>query len=168
MNKITTTLQIQDYRSLLFQLTYKKPLIIFITIIGLGSLITSILYFLGLFNSFSSPPYLQLFFGIFIVFFLPFSIYRQANKSLKGNKRLSESITYEFSQEHVSLTGESFSSTYTWDKIPKIIINKKWILIYQNKTTANIIMRNSFQEADLLEFIKIINSYNSIKKKIKK
>jgi hypothetical protein len=102
------------------------------------------------------------------VFFLPFSIYRQANKSLKGNKRLSESITYEFSQEHVSLTGESFSSTYTWDKIPKIIINKKWILIYQNKTTANIIMRNSFQEADLLEFIKIINSYNSIKKKIKK
>jgi len=166
--KISTSLNIKDYRSLLFQLTYKKPLIIILTIIGFLSLITSILYFFGLFSSFSNPPYFPLFFGIFIAFFLPLSVYRQANRSFNGNKRLSESITYEFSQDHVSLTGESFTSTYTWNKIPKIVINQKWVLIYQNKTTANIIMRKNFQESDLLQFINIINSYNSIKKKIKK
>jgi hypothetical protein len=165
--KISTSLNIKDYRSLLFQLTYKKPMIIILTLIGLLSVVTSVLYFFGLFGSFSSPPYFQLFLGICIVLFLPFSVYRQANRSFNGNRRLSESITYEFSQEQVSLTGESFSSTYTWDKIPKIEINKKWVLIYQNKTTANIIMRKNFREPELMQFIGIVNSYKSITKKIK-
>jgi hypothetical protein len=86
---------------------------------------------------------------------------------MDGNKRLSETISYEFSKELILVRGESFSSTFSWEKIPKIVINRYWILIFQSKTTANIIRRTCFNDTDLATFIEIVTSYPEIKKKIK-
>jgi hypothetical protein len=170
MEKISvkTQLTFKDYRSLLFSLTYKKPIVILAVIIGFLMLTTSLLYFFGAFNSFSSPPYFQLVLGIFIVFYLPLSIHFQAKRNLIANKRLSEVITYEFTDDQINIIGESFSSSYDWQKINKFQITKKWVLIFQSKVIANIIKRDCFNESEFNTLLQIINSKKDLKKRIKK
>jgi hypothetical protein len=159
MDKISvkTKLTLKDYRALLFSLTYRKPMVIFLSLIGILMFVTSILYFLGIFKSFSSPPYFQFVLGLFVIFILPLSIHFQAKRNLISNKRLSEVITYEFTDDQVGMIGESFTSSYNWEKINKLQVTKKWVLIFQSKAIANVIKRDCFNESDFDKLIQLIS-----------
>ena len=151
----------------MYQLTYKKPAIIFITFIGIAMLTLSIAHFLGLYDA-GGPPYYQLVFGLLVIGVLPFSVYRSANKNYNSNQRLTEVITYEFDHERVRIEGESFNSELTWPKTHKVLELKDWVLIYQNKLVANVIPKESFSSQQLTEFRQLVNSLTEVKSKLKK
>ena len=168
--KIETKLSFKEYLRLMFLLTYKKPFMVFLSGIGVIMFIGSLFYFLGIKVPVDKPPYFQLIFGFSIIALLPFSIYRSAKKNFSSSGRLQEKITYEFLEDAIRITGESFNSELTWEKIYKITELRNWILIYQNRLVANIIPKKSFgnslgefkEEVKKRAFIK--NNFSPFKK----
>ena len=162
---IETKLDFKRYLRLMYSLTYCKPIMIFLTIVGLTMFIGSILYFLGFNVPIDSPPYFQFIFGFFIIAILPFSIYRSGKKNFSSHGRLQEKIIYEFTDERIKITGETFNSELDWTKTYKITELKNWILIYQNRQIANILSKDSFGDK-ISEFRTLVKSKN-IKAKLK-
>ena len=150
-----------SYMKLMFTLIYRKPATIFLLVLGLVSIIISIIYFLGFNIQFDKPPFLELFFGLFILFGFPIIIFLSTKRNFKTNLRFQERITYEFTEDKIKMSGESFNSEMDWSKIYKIQELKNWVLIYQNRAAANIIPIESFNDKidDFREMVK--------KKKIK-
>lgn len=165
--QIKSEIELKKYINLVYTLTYKKPYILLITLIGIVLLILSILYFTGLYEA-SSPPYFHLIFGLFMTVVLPYSIYRSATKNFDSNQRLSEEITYEFDHELIHIKGESFQAELTWPKSYKVLELNSWILIYQNKLVANIIPKDSFSTEQLIEFRELVQGLPDVKSKFKK
>ena len=162
---IETKLDFKSYLKLMYSLTYRKPIMIFITIVGLIMFLSSIFYFLDFNVPVDSPPYFQIVFGFFIIAFLPFSIYWSGKKNFSSHSRLQERIIYEFTDEKIKITGETFSSELDWTKTYKITELKDWILIYQNRQIANILMKESFAEK-ISDFRILVKSKN-VKAKLK-
>ncbi|MEO1011811.1 MAG: YcxB family protein [Bacteroidota bacterium] len=163
-SKLTST----EYIRLMFRLTYKRPIFIFITVVGLIMLVSSALYFLGLFTAMDRPPYFQLGFGLFALFFLPFSVYRSAKRNFDSHKRLKEKIIYVFDEEKISISGDSFASEMDWPQTHKVLELNNWILIYQNKLVANVIPKKAFKNNDLKEFKELLQNMPRIKSKLKR
>jgi hypothetical protein len=139
---------------------------IFVLIIAIFSFIPSILYLLGAKVPFNNPPYLQLIFGIVIIFILPLMIVRGANKAYESHLRLQEKMIYEFTQSGIKITGESFNSEMDWTKIYKVKERKNWILIYQSQQVANIIKKESLGD-NLIEFRELVKK-QGIKSSLRK
>jgi len=164
--QIKSKIERKDYINLMYRLTYRRPVIILMTIIGIVMLIFSITHFLGLYHS-EKPPFFPLVFGTFVVAMLPFSVYRSAIKNYKSHQRLSELITYEFDDEQIRIKGNSFSSELTWAQTYKLLELNHWILIYQNRQVANVISKETFSSEQLIEFRKLIKGLTSLKSKLK-
>ena len=158
--RIESKLSLKEYIRLMYRLTYRKPMVIIISLIGFFMLILSALYFLGLYRSTDQPPYSQLAAGLFVSLVLPFSVYRAAKRQFNSNERLKELIVYEFNPEHIQITGESFRSELTWSKTHKIIEISDWIIIYQSKLVANVIPRRCFEPHQLDIFRNLVKSTN--------
>ena len=150
----------------MFALTYRKPTMIFLAIVGLIMFIGSILYFLGFNVPFDSPPYFQIIFGFCLIAILPYSIYSTSKKNFSTHSRLQEKIIYVFTDEKIKQIGESFNSEMDWSKIYKIIELKGWILIYQNRQTANLIPKEFFGD-NISEFRELVKK-KGIKAKMRK
>ena len=163
---IETKLDFKRYIRLMYTLTYRKPIMIFLTIVGFTMFIGSIFYFLGFNVPVDSPPYFQIVFGFFIIAILPFSIYRGGKKNFSTNGRLQEKIIYEITDEKIKQIGETFNSDMDWTKIYKILELNDWILIYQNRQIANLITKDSFGD-NLYDFRELVKS-KGIKAKLRK
>gem|GEM_PF-690254 len=146
----------------MFVLTYRKPIMVFVTFAGLTMLFSSIFYFIGFKIPMDNPPYYQLATGFGTVILVPFSIYRSAKKNFTTYGRLQEKIFYEFTQDQIKISGETFNSEFSWDKTYKILELNNWILIYQNRIAANIIPKESFGE-NLDEFKRYVKNKPRIK-----
>jgi hypothetical protein len=147
---ITTKLDFKKYSNLMFRLTYRKPMMIVLTILGFIMLITAILYFVGIPIPFSSTPFFPLFFGVYTLL-LPLFIYRTSRKNFSTHKRLHEQITYEFNDGKILITGESFKSEMDWVSLYQIGELPNWILLYQNRMIASVIPKDAFGDK-LLDF----------------
>lgn len=169
MNKhieVTTRLELKQYTRLLYYLTYRKKAIIFMTGLGLYLMIPSVLMFLGVYTGGKGEPYPQLIIGFLMAIVLPISIYFQAQKNYKGNKRLAENVKYIFNQDTVQIEGESFNSTLSWNKMHKVVEIKNWILIYENPQIAMFISKSSFTAEQLKEFKSLLRTIDGLKVKL--
>jgi hypothetical protein len=144
--EIETKLEFKMYLRLMYTLTYKKPIMFFLSFIGMVMFIGAILYFIGFNIPVDGPPYFQLMFGFFTVGIIPIIVFRTAKKNFCTHGRLQEKMKYEFTDEKIRVTGETFYSEFDWAKLYKITELKHWILLYQNKIIANLIPKESFGE----------------------
>ena len=78
-------------------------------------------------------------FGVGMLALVPFSVYRSAAKAYKSNQRLQESIVYEISTEGLRMAGESFHLHMRWQQSDKVVMQKRWLLIYQSAQIAHTI-----------------------------
>lgn len=76
-------------------------------------------------------------------------------------------MSYEFDIEGVKITGESFKSEFTWDKVYKVSESRRWIMIWQNKIVSNIISKKNFKGNDLENFKEIVSKQYNLKNKLK-
>ncbi len=141
---IETKLDFKKYLGLIYILTYRKPMVIILTISGWMALIGSIFYI----SKFKVPadilPYSYLAVGLFIVVIIPVLIYWKTKRNFYSHSMLQEKIVYEFSDQKIKILGESFSSEMDWTKIYMILELKNWILIYHSRVIANVIPKESF------------------------
>ena len=176
---IETQFNVKKYIQLMFIMAYKRPTMIFLTIVGLFDFIISTMYFLGFnitlgelplflgFNIvFAEKPYFPLMLSIGILLVLPSLIYYSCIKNYSTNGLLSEKINYEFTNDKIYVTGETFKNEKDWSKIYKIMEINSCILIYQSKHLFTIIP-NEFFGDQLNEFRNIVRNKN-IKGKLKK
>lgn len=162
---VETKIEKKDFIKLMYIMVYRKPIVIFLNLIGILMIIGSVSYILGFKDLFDEPPYFQSVFGLFITILLPLSVWKSAVKNFSSNGRLKEGIIYQFTDSSISIQGNSFKSEMDWKKTYKVIELKKWILIYQNKLVFNVIPKESFG-SNLQDFKDLVRK-NKIKFRFK-
>lgn len=159
--RIKTKLTFNEYLKLIFLLTYRKAVNILLSIIGLAMFIGAILYFIGVISiPTDGPPYITLLLGFLIVVVSPLSTYIASRRAFYSHTSLRETIFYEFEDDKIQVTGETFNSVLTWSSIYKVLELKHWMLIYQSKLIANIIPKQSFQGTQLADFRELVKNSN--------
>lgn len=161
---LTTKLSIGDYIKVNYHLFYRKLSNKLMTGIGFFMLFVIIISF----KTLAQFPWFLLIFGLYLIIGLPIQVYFAAKRNYKLNKRIGETINYEFDTENIQLVGESFNSTFTWDKIHTVTENKEWILIWQSQQIANVIPKQDFKNGDIQTFKNIVNSHSELKSKLRK
>jgi hypothetical protein len=148
---IKTKLTEKDYINasiaILFARSYTRNLLSIVGVIILINIISGIVR-TGLVMANLLPPIL-----IFAIF--PAVFYFSVKKGYSSNKRMNESIEYNFMQNDLIITGESFKTELSWNKVYKVAKSSKWLLIWQSRQIANAIPINSIAEEELTK-LKII------------
>jgi hypothetical protein len=161
--KISVKLTQREYIKLMFFVTYKKPVILIMNLIG----ILSITYFtVDLVNG--GNGLINIFFWLIMLIGLPLSVYLQAVKNYKSSPIIKEVIQYEILSEKIKITSNSFNSEFQWGKIYKVEESKDWFLIYHNNLTANILPKYTFANTDIEAFKTILKQVPELKLRLRK
>jgi hypothetical protein len=155
MVQLKTKISLEDYRRINFLLIYKRPLMVFVTLMGIMNIISFLLYCFGVkaFVSTLEYPLINLLIGAVLTFLVPISIYNNSKKIYNTNKYLQEESEWTIDKIRLSAKGPSYYSEFDWKKIYKIKKLNRWILIYQDKLIVNIIPLDSFSsESDFNSF----------------
>ena len=104
--------------------------------------------------------------GVFFVGFLPFVVKMSVKRNYNSNSALREKITYSFEEQQIQMTGESFNSTLSWEKVYRVTESKNWVLIWQSRQIANAIHKRAFSDEELLAFRHMVESKKGLKKKL--
>lgn len=94
-------------------------------------------------------------FAVVFVFMIVRGYFR-LKKAFLSNQRIQEEIVYTFTDEKVFAKGETFESDFLWSSVFRVKENKDWFLIYQSKTTMNMIPKKYFAENEVLELRNLI------------
>ncbi|MFD0764427.1 YcxB family protein [Mucilaginibacter lutimaris] len=164
---VKTHITLQQYIKLMYFLTYRKGGTIYISIIAVIMFVTGILSVAGI-SDMQTDPTFALVFGAFVIFVLPVSVYLSAKKNFNSNKRLSETIDYEFTSDKMIVRGETFHSELGLNETFKIEELKNWFLIYQSKQTANFVSKASLNTVEISELRSLFNSLSGVKVKLKR
>ncbi|MFN3755145.1 YcxB family protein [Flavobacterium sp.] len=163
---IKTKIDTKKYLKLMFYLTYKKPLIILMHLIGVVTFIYSLLYFSGIIIL-EEMPLIPLIFGFIMTFMIPISLYKNFKKNFLSNKRIQENIEYEFTNVKMKIIGESFNSELELNKVHKIVELKNWFLIYQSEQVANLIPTENLNENEVKVLREIFRNQSNVKLELK-
>src|SRR5579872_162915 len=118
--KIPTNISKRGYVRLMFTLTYRHPMYIVFIVFGAILMTFGILSFAGI-NMYSDSPALQVAMGSFFLLILPVRIYTTSVRQYKSNKRISETIEYEFYDNRMKTAGTSFSGEKELNQVYKIL-----------------------------------------------
>ena len=158
---ISTKLSFNDYLKLMFRMTYKNPILLFYS--GGGAIllvVVFVLYVTGNLNSNGMPIEIFLILGLVFTLWVPFRLYRSAQKHYQSNKRIQEKLTYTFDEEKMHVSGESFEGTSDWKNVHKVSELKEYMMIYQSRATANMIPKSAFSPEQLSQFKAILKNKN--------
>lgn len=106
----------------------------------------------------------SIWFAAVFVFIIIRSYFRLKN-AFYSNKKIQEEIVYTFTDEKVQTKGETFEGDFAWNTVYKIKETKEWLLIYQSKTTMNMVPKKYFSQSEIIELRKIIEK-NNVKAKL--
>lgn len=142
--KITTQLNYESYAALMVQLFYKKGLVIATVVIGVIFILLGILALLFLYDK-GPILYMLILVGVGLwLVILPYITVRiKSKRDFSSNQMLQQQMMYEFLEDKIMLTGETFSSEMEWSKLYKVVETKEWILLYQSKSMANLIPKET-------------------------
>lgn len=107
-----------------------------------------------------------LFWLLIMLIFITVRSYFRLKNAFYSNKKIQEEIIYVFDQEKVNTRGETFDGEFTWDFVHKVKENKDWFLIYQSKTTMNMIPKKYFTKSQIQELRNLIQK-NNVKAKLR-
>ena len=164
--EIESQINLKEYIKLMYSLTYRRPLMIIMTIVGLLIVIVSLKNAIVR-DHWVDFPYQTLFFGIILLIFIPASIYWNAKKNFNSTPRIKERMVYTFEPEEFHILGESFNSSMSWDKVFKVQETKGWLLIYHNKIVASLIPRSSFSAEEYRQVKDLISAHPEIQSNLK-
>lgn len=160
-----THFSLKDYQGLTLFLTYRRPAVIAISLMGIFLLFSSLLLFI-LSDEKINSIILQLTLGCTFVILYPLYIIYSARRNYKTHGKIQERIVYEFTNEKIRMVGESFKSEMNWMKVYKVHEVNDWIIIYQSKSMANFLPKSSLGE-NINAFRNLVVSKSHIKSKMK-
>lgn len=163
--KTESQFDLSGYVRMAFAMVYQNWAVKVMTLLGVPIGVLLLLIFFSNPSSLDSPPYLMLVFPVFILAF-PLLVYYGARKNFKTNARLKERMSYEFTNEGLRITGQSFESNLSWDGVHRLVEAKKWILVYESASLAIPIPKSAFTPDQLSEFKEFLKSQDGIKTKL--
>lgn len=107
----------------------------------------------------------SIWFAAVFVFIIIRSYFRLKN-AFYSNKKIQEEIVYTFTDEKVQTKGETFDGDFTWNTVYRVKETKDWFLIYQSKTTMNMVPKKYFSPSEIIELRNIIEK-NNVKAKLR-
>ncbi|WP_411811007.1 YcxB family protein [Chryseobacterium scophthalmum] len=107
----------------------------------------------------------SIWFAAVFVFIIIRSYFRLKN-AFYSNKKIQEEIIYTFTDEKVQTKGETFDGDFTWNTVHRVKEIKDWFLVYQSKTTMNMIPKKYFSPSEIIELRNIIEK-NNVKAKLR-
>ena len=165
--KLRVKLEFSETLKLRFNLAYRAPMIVFLTLIGFGMLWIVISHLKGddIGNN-GSFPVLQTGFSFFLLIAIPLSIIRSVHKDIKTNKFISQTIEYIFTDNYFTITGETFNMQNSWTDLNKIVELKNWFIFYTSKTQALFIPKDRFEDESTLENFRSLLKTLDVNKKL--
>lgn len=160
---IESKLSLEDYRKLSFQLLYKRWSIIFVTVWGFIMLFFPFLILTILPGARINIACLVV--GMIFILLYPILTYFSSKSNYAAQKRIGEAVTYTFDDETIRSKGESFESTFTWDKVYRISQTKQFLLLWESKVTAHIIPLRYCSAEQLNAIRAVASKYKNIKQK---
>lgn len=164
--RITTKLTFSDFRKVNFFLLYRKKATRVSLILGLILLLVVFIHYVIGAPFWTQFPTIPLAIAFALTVFPPYSVLRNAKKSYESNKMGNEVITYEIDKTTISISGESFNSSVSWDKLYQVEVTKSWLLIWQTREVVNVIPRQDISDDQLEMFREMITHNKSVKKSI--
>ena len=158
--KIITKVTLTEYRKLMYQLTYRKPSAIYVTILGVAFAIVTVLFFIGSPVAKDGNPIFSIAFALFTLGMIPYSVYRSSAKNFNSNHQIQERIEYNFTDDILITTGESFHSERDLKKAFKIIETNDFFLIYESAGIFNMIPKKSMSLNEINELRDILRKIN--------
>jgi len=154
----TSQIEYEEYRNLIFGLSFKRPFI----------LIMFSLILLNILNIFVNKSIslldqsliLQIIIGLSVVIFVPLIVYYQTRQVYKSNKLFHEKIIYSIDNHSVKITGETFNSELKWVHFNKIKETKNFFMLYHDKVVANLLDKKNMNTEDITKFRLFIRSLN--------
>ncbi|MBW3523220.1 YcxB family protein [Chryseobacterium sp. NKUCC03_KSP] len=107
----------------------------------------------------------SIWFAAVFIFIIIRSYFRLKN-AFYSNKKIQEEIIYTFTDEKVQTKGETFDGDFTWNTVHRVKETKDWFLVYQSKTTMNMIPKKYFSPSEIIELRNIIEK-NNVKAKLR-
>lgn len=161
--KVKTKIEFRDYLSWNIQMILRKPIMLVFPIA-----ITFILFNnIDLILSFDIFSLIYVLVVLLIIIWTPIKTRQKIKNDFESNKSLQEEITYQFSNEKIEITGETFHSEVSWTTVFKVIELKDWFMIYQGNNAVNLVPKKNFTQQQKHELRNLI-SYLNIKSKFRK
>ena len=161
--KIEYKIEQSEYIKLMFYQTYKKPLFIYVTVLGIIFLIF-IIKDLFLYKTFDD--YTSIFIAVFTLIFYPILLYLRFRNFYNSHKILGLKTITEINKEGFRDEGEGFEAKILWKNIYKVKELKNWILVYHNSTAYGFLPKRTMTKTQIEEFRNIIIE-NNIKSELK-
>ncbi len=159
--RVDTALTPAQYFQLSLLLTYTNLMIVYFTFLGLFMLFVQVWQ-----GKYEFLP-IQTSMGL-LALILPVTVYSQSRKNYKTNYYLHEVLRYEFNQDRIITTGQTFTNTISWASLHKVKESKNWFLLYTSNLTMLPIPKADFvSPEDLQDFKQIILSTEGLRKDIK-
>ena len=148
MISVTSKMSQSDFIKFNYYLSYTKPIMLILTLLGYVFLILTGLHFMGMKGIMPISPLYVGPFGAVIGIYAPISLYFRSRKLFLDNQFLQDDFKYDFDEAGITITCDAFNVNTEWDKIYRIRKLNNWILIYQTQVSANLIMIESFKPGD--------------------
>ncbi|WP_404986901.1 YcxB family protein [Chryseobacterium sp. M5] len=107
----------------------------------------------------------SIWFAAVFIFIIIRSYFRLKN-AFYSNKKIQEEIVYTFTDEKVQTKGQTFDGDFIWNTVHRVKETKDWFLIYQSKTTMNMVPKKYFSPSEIIELRNIIEK-NNVKAKLR-
>lgn len=159
--KIKSRVTFKEYVTLLFGLTYQRP--IMKVILGVAILLSLwvIFYFLNIMNL-PEPVIYQYITLALIVVVQPIVIYTTIRRVYYSSNHICEKLEIELLPEEIKIQGESFFMVVTWQKMFKIVEKPDWFLIYHNSLSAIIIPKVDLRTDEINYFKEILKEVKNV------
>lgn len=155
-----------DLRDFYFYSFYKRPMGIFLTVIGTLMWGVIILYLMGFYKIINHFPSAQLILASSITIFLPLSFIYLAKKNFTSRNRITEKLIYKINIETIEIKGETFETKLNWEKIHKVKETKNWFLIYTSKNIANILPKRTIDKDSIIHLKSLLKRVPNLKLKL--
>jgi len=84
--------------------------------------------------------------GVFLLVYMPFTLWMRAGRSIKASPVLSNVLHYQVDEDGFTVTQGEASGVLAWKQIYKMVATKSNVLVYSNRLNAYVIPRAQLGE----------------------
>ena len=84
--------------------------------------------------------------GVFMLIYMPFTLWLRAGRSIKASPVLSNVLHYHVDEDGFTVTQGEASGVLAWKQIYKMVATKHLVLVYSGRINAYVIPRNQLGE----------------------
>lgn len=86
-------------------------------------------------------------------------------RSFRMTPQMQEARSCTIGNEHIQMTGETFSSRFEWSGVQQVVETKHLFLLYSSPANALILPKRAFSEAERAGFVERVNRMSNLKVK---